>query len=198
MKQAVAKFFQALPKFAEIETITSRLCHGSECSGNTWAPYNCTDTRRLRRQFVQCLGTSVIKLADCANEQRACRESVFGEIDCGLNDLGQRHRSESLIECDPAIDTSGHGDHSNVMPKWHCCEALGTQLIGICPRTRSATAVECMHCMPIVNESEQVAAKAAEVRTGDGNGSVCCNGGINCVTPLAEDRISGTGSELVG
>jgi hypothetical protein len=52
--------------------------------------------------------------------------------------------------------------------------------------------------MPIVNESEQVTPKAAEVWTGDGNGGICCNCGINCVTSLAEDRISGTGSELVG
>ena len=84
------------------------------------------------------------------------------------------------------------------MSKWQCCEALGTKLICIRPRTRSATAVECMHRMSIVNESEQVSAKAAEVRTGDGNGGICCNGGVNCVTSLAEDRISGTGSELVG
>ncbi len=55
-----------------------------------------------------------------------------------------------------------------------------------------------MHRMSIVNESEQVSAQAAEVRTGDGNGGICCNSGINCITPFAEDRISGTGSELVG
>ena len=50
--------------------------------------------------------------------------------------------------------------------------------------------------MSIVNESEQVAAKAAEVRTGDGNGGICCIA-ASTAFPLLKIT-SGTGSELVG
>ena len=82
----------------------------------------------------------------------------------GASSVGQRQAAEALVQRHPAVDAAGHGDGADVVAERHLGVALGAQRGGVGAAAGPPAGVQRVHLAAVVDEREQVAAHAAQVR----------------------------------
>ena len=114
----------------------------------------------------------------------------------GGEHVGQVEATESLVEGEPPVDATRHGDGADVAVERHAGGALGSEAVGVGPAAGAARGVEGGD-RPVVHEREQVATHAAHVRGGHGQHGAGGHGGVDRGAAGTQHRHAGRRGQVV-
>ncbi len=133
--------------------------------------------------------------------------AVLGQADRGRQQLGHRLRPVAPVQREPAVDAPGDGRGPDVVAEGHRRAPFGAQRLGVGagPGPPGGVQARGRRLAGPVDEGEQVAAEAAQVRGHDRQGRSGRDGGVDGVAALgqhlaadaADERIDRTHDALI-
>ena len=150
-----------------------------------------------------CSREPLIEPAERGDEQRAGREPVGRQRPRRSEESLDRDAPEALVERHPAVDAPRHRDRSDVELERHRRQALGAHRCGIGSRTGAPAGIQRRDLGPArrvlaVDDGEEVAAHATQMRGRDGEDGVRGERGVDRVAAVVERCHAGRRGQMVG